>query len=267
MDTAFTERDLKMKICEAIYFSIDKKIKDRIIINTPFTFEDGDVLKVVLRKKDNEWYLTDEGHTFMHLSYEDLDLTKGTRKELLDTILRMHYIINTRGELSSSVENGSLGDALFTFIQGLSKVSDLTFTRRDYIKSLFFEEFIGFLKEIFGDRAKFNYSYPIKDPNGKYKIDCFIPARRPIFIFGIPSVDKCRDTTITLLKFTTWDVRFTSISIYEDMETLPRRAVAKLSDVSDKSYSTLEIAKEDLQRYLIQTATEPSLHSTAPTNF
>lgn len=231
----------------------DNKNNNRIIINTPFRFEDGDVIKVVLKKIDKCWYFTDEGHTFMHLSYEDLDLTKPTRKELLDIILRMHYITNDRGELKAEVENDLFGDTLFTFLQGLNKISDLSFTRRDHVKSLFLEEFESYLKGLLGSKAQFNYNETDKDPKGKYKIDCFIPARRPIFIFGVPTVDKCRDATITLLKFATWGSRFSSIVIYEDEEKIPSRAVAKLSDASDKSYSNLETAREGLHEYLTQT--------------
>ena len=39
---------------------------------TPFVFDDGDHLAVVLRKEDAQWVLSDEGHTYMHLA-RDID--------------------------------------------------------------------------------------------------------------------------------------------------------------------------------------------------
>lgn len=261
MDTSQIERDIKIKICDAITFVLDEWDKNRVIVNTPFIFEDGDVIKVVLKKEGDKWYFTDEGHTFMHLSYDDLDLTQNTRKEIIDKILIMHDILNHKGELSVKVENDLFGDALFNFLQGLNRMSDLSFTKKEHVKSLFLSEFADFLKSLLGDKAIFDYIDEDKDKKGKYKVDCYIPSRRPIFIFGVPSSDKCRDTTITLLKFTTWNVRFTSITIYEDMESLPKRAVAKLTDVSDKSYSNLETAKDDLSRYLKQTIVDECLTS------
>jgi Domain of unknown function DUF1828 len=39
---------------------------------TPFMLEDGDHLAIVLRKESEAWTLSDEGHTYMHPTY-DLD--------------------------------------------------------------------------------------------------------------------------------------------------------------------------------------------------
>ena len=41
---------------------------DRFRVFTPFVFDDGDHLAVVLRKDDAGWALSDEGHTYMHLA-------------------------------------------------------------------------------------------------------------------------------------------------------------------------------------------------------
>jgi hypothetical protein len=42
----------------------------RYVVSTPFTFDDGDGFTVVLKRDSSGWFLTDEAHTFMHLSYE-----------------------------------------------------------------------------------------------------------------------------------------------------------------------------------------------------
>ena len=249
MDLSLAEADIRANICKAITF-IYKNNNASVIINTPFIFDDGDVIKMVLKMEDSEWCLTDEGHTFMHLSYEDLDLTKGRRKVLLDTILLMHYIENIDGELKSKVDISNVGDSVFTFMQGLNKISNLSFTKKDHIKSLFMEDFFEFLKGFLADRAIFNYADPEKDDKKRYKIDCYIPARKPVFILGVNTDDKCRDATIALLKFENWGVRNDSIVVFEDMQTLSSKAVAKLSDVSGKVYSDLGSAKERMPEYL-----------------
>ena len=48
---------------------------NRFLVFTPFTFDDGDHLAIVLKRYDKHWFLSDEGHTYMHLSYE---LTMGS---------------------------------------------------------------------------------------------------------------------------------------------------------------------------------------------
>ena len=77
-----------------------------------------------------------------------------------------------------------------------------------------------------------------------------MPSRKPIFIFGVNTDDKCRDTTIALLKFENWGIKNNSIIVFEDMQTLTSKAVAKLSDVSGKVYSDLGSAKERMPEYL-----------------
>ena len=162
----------------------------------------------------------------------------------------MHYINNINGELRVCLGNEMLGNVLFTFLQGLSKVSDLAFLRKDRVKSLFLQDFADFLRDLLGERAIFDYIESDKDFNGRYKVDCCIPIRRPIFIFGVNSDDKCRDTTITLLKFENWGIKNTSIIIFEEESNLSSRAIPKLLDISGKSYSDLAVAKERMPEYL-----------------
>jgi len=248
MKIPISDADLRKEICEAMSFIHSGA--DKIILDTPFTFPDGDAIKVVLKTGDHGLYLTDEGHTFMHLSYDDIDVTKGKRKDLLNNILAMHYINNVSGELIVNLEGEQLGNAFFTFLQGLDKISDLAFTRKDRVKSLFMQDFADFLQELLGNHAIFDYIESDKDLNGRYKVDCCVPARRPIFIFGVNSDDKCRDTTITLLKFENWGIKNTSIMIFEEETTLSSKAIPKLLDISSKSYSDLGVAKERMPEYL-----------------
>ena len=49
---------------------------------TPFRFDDGDHITIVLKKKEQAgWVLSDEGHTYMHLTYDisEKKLFSGTR--------------------------------------------------------------------------------------------------------------------------------------------------------------------------------------------
>ena len=243
-----TERELRIKICETL--SLISEGDDRIVIASPFTFEDGDSLNVILKRNKNDWYLTDEGHTFMHLSYDNIEFDKGTRKEILENILKSHYIKNDEGELKIQVREDFIGEAFFTFIQGLSKITDLSMLKRERIKSLFLEEFKEFLKSLLGNKIIFDYINREKDAAGMYKVDCYVPAERPVFIFGIPTDNKCRDTTITLLTFERWQSKFTSIVIFEDMSRISRGVRSRLTDVSDRSFSNLEAAKERMPDYL-----------------
>lgn len=64
------ERDFREKVCSKIRLNAEGV--DRYRVFTPFLFEDGDHLAIVLKREKAAWSLSDEGHTYMHLPY-DLD--------------------------------------------------------------------------------------------------------------------------------------------------------------------------------------------------
>lgn len=248
MDIGTLEKEFRKKVCDEI--EMFPEGKDRFIISAPFTFEDGDFLNVVLKKNGNGWYFTDEGHTFMHLSYDDLDFERGKRKEIINSVLKTHDLENDSGELKCFVEDNYFSDGFYTFIQGLIKVTDIAFTKRERIRSLFYEEFQEYLVGLFGDKCNFDYKESSKDSNGKYLVDCYVENEMPLFIFGIYNNDKCRDAMITCLTFERWGSSFTSIGIFENQEDINKKVLARFSDVIEKQYSSLSSSKERLPDYL-----------------
>jgi len=108
---------------------------DRFLVKTPFTFEDGDVMKVVLARDDKGWYLTDEGHTFMHISYDEVGIESKTRRRLLDQVLATYMVENKEGELRTQLRMDQMGDLLISFLQALTRISDLTYLTREHVRT------------------------------------------------------------------------------------------------------------------------------------
>lgn len=243
-------RELKESICKDI--DVFPEGKSRFAVDTPFCFEDGDSFTIILKKIENQWYFTDEGHTLMHLSYEgaDISLEKGNRKQYLYSILTTHYIENDNGELKCSVEDEHFGDALFTFIQGLAKITDLSFISRERITSLFREDLREYLKETFKEKCFFDYKDPVRDPDGKYTVDCYVKYEKPLFIFGLSSDSRCKDAIITCLTFKDWNASFNSIGIFEDSGKINNKVMARSIDAIEKQFSTLQSTKDGLPEYL-----------------
>lgn len=170
MNTAGLENELKRKVSAEI--DVEREGIDRYIVYTPFMFDDGDHFVIVLKKKDDRWRFTDEGHTFIHMSYEEIDLSQGTRKSIIDQVLRSFRLDNDAGELCLEVPDGEYGDALFSFIQALVKISDTAYWTRERVRSTFMEDFRAFLEQkIPNQRRTFDYSDRQHDPEGKYPVD------------------------------------------------------------------------------------------------
>jgi hypothetical protein len=74
------QKDFKQKVCDRI--RLVSEGMNRYQVFTPFQFEDGDHLVIVLKQENSHWLLSDEGHTYMHLTYslDEKDLRRGTRQ-------------------------------------------------------------------------------------------------------------------------------------------------------------------------------------------
>ena len=127
MNLASIKDDFKSRVCEQI--DLEQEGEDRFLVVTPFRFEDGDHYVIVLKREGEKWILTDEASTIMHLSYwmDDKSLEEGqisNRKEIMDGSLSSYSVQNRGGELIIPVTESRFGDALFNFVQALTKVHD-----------------------------------------------------------------------------------------------------------------------------------------------
>ena len=169
------EEDFRKKVCDEIQIIVEGINRARVI--TPFKFDDGDHLVIILKKEENRWILTDEGHTFMHLTYwiDEDDFYKGTRKKIIDDTLSMFDVIDRNGEIILLVKNREFGNALYSFIQSLLKITDITYLSRERVHSTFFEDFRSFISEEVPEKKRvFDYYDRIRDPDENYKVDCKI---------------------------------------------------------------------------------------------
>ncbi len=254
MDIKTIEKEFKEKVCKEI--EISQEGLNRYVISTPFTFEDGDEFVIVLTKVRNDWVLTDDGHTFMHLSYflDVDDLTEGNRKEIIDSTLNMFSVKNENGKLILPVPNSEYGDALFTFIEALVKISDVTYLSREIVKSTFFEDFKHLITEsIPPEKVKFDWHDERRDPQKHYIVDCKIETKkeRPLFVFAINNDKRANVVTVILQHYKLLNVDFSSLGIFENWEEISdKKALARLADVIDKQYSKIEGNEEDITKYL-----------------
>ncbi len=255
--------DFRNRVCEQIDLLAEGSDRYRVV--TPFRFEDGDHFGIVLKREAGSWFLTDEAHTLMHLSYwlDEKELEKtGNRHEIIQGSLSSFSVENRDGEFVIPVAEEKFGDALFNFIQAISKVSDVSFLSRERVRSTFMEDLRAFLQShVPPERLSVDWADPIHDPKGRYTVDYRINNMpRPLFIYALPSNGRVKDATINLLTFENWHMKFQSLGIFEDQGQIDRVSLAKFTDVCDKAFSSLEDNRDRivtlLRRVLEDSASE-----------
>ncbi len=113
-------------------------------IFTPFHFDDGDHFVVILKTDGlGNWIITDEGHTYMHMSYDtDLSsLENGTRNEIIESSLEKYGVKEIEGQLIATIDEiSNAGDILYNFIQCLISITNISYLSRERVLSTFDED-------------------------------------------------------------------------------------------------------------------------------
>lgn len=227
-------------------------------IVTPFAFPDGDRFQVYLKEEAaGEVKLTDFGHTFMHLSYEN-DLSKfreGSRGKLLDQVMATGGLKEDGGQLILNSSLDDLGANILRFGQSLTRIYDLTFLNRSRVASTFYDDLKEMLFDLIPeDKIREDYVVPEFSGGDSYPVDYRIQtAKSQIFMFGIANRDKARLVTIILEHWLREKIDFESLLIFEDQTVIPRPDLARLSNVGGPMVSSLD-ASDDFQRKILKMA-------------
>ena len=208
--TAFRE-----KVCNEIH--VTSEGVDRYRVVTPFEFDDGDGIVVVLKRTGSEWQLTDEAHTFMRLTYDmdETDLFRGTRQKLIANALDMSCVEDRDGELVLAVPDERFGDALFSFVQAILRISDVTYLSRERVRTAFKDDFRSLLEQVIpAERRAFDWRDPLADPQGNYTVDCRVNGiETSLFIYGLANDNQTNAATIAIHQFEKWKVKFRTLGV------------------------------------------------------
>ena len=241
-------------ICSRVSLVADGRKRFRVV--TPFVFNDGDHLVIVLKEEGGRWVLSDEGHTYMHLSLDldERELRTPTRRRLVRNALSFFGLTDRGGELVLAVDDGDHGGALFSFVQAVLKITDVTYLAREHVVSTFIEDFERFISDrVPKERRTFGWHDPQRDPGPrpKYRVDCRINGSpTPLFAYALPSDNKTQVATISLLRFETWGLSFCSLGVFEDSTKIDKSIHARFMDVIGKEFSSLGGNEVRIEKHL-----------------
>lgn len=252
MSTPSFEQCFRDRINEAIALVPTDHQKYRV--STPFQFDDGDNLVIVLKRDNDDWILSDEGHTYFHLTYEldESDLRREPRQSIIANTLTAYEMEDREGELVLRLRGDRHGDALYSFVQALLKIIDVRYLSREQVRTTFRADFQTLLEKIVPTaRRTFQWHDPKFDPKRNYPVDCRINGNgTPFFIFALKNDNQTSVATITLHQFEKWGVDFEGIGIFEDQQSINRRVLARFSDICGRQFPSLVSAQKRLPRIL-----------------
>ncbi len=264
---SFAEQ-FKSAICRGIELAEDSP--DRYTIDVPFMFDDGDHYVIIAERDGEDWALTDEGHTLMHLSYAMPKFNSKRPKEIIDRVLRMHRVENERGELRKLFKPEHAADALFGFAQAITQVMDTAFLAQrarvaqrarataalELVADSALPSFRTDFRSIVASAGRrwhvdSNYVHPRHDPTGLYPVDARVNGveRAQVLIFAFSNDTECQLATITQNRWREWGEQFRSVGIFPHPDVVSRDVLTRFTDVGDER-PPYTYGLEDAYRYL-----------------
>jgi hypothetical protein len=170
--SALVETMTKTAVERQFHDRVSEKVRlvaegiDRFRVLTPFLFEDGDHLAIVLKRERSQWVFSDDAYTYMHLTYDidERDLASGTRQRIISNTLSTFGVDDRDGELVLEVPDQRYGDALYSFVQVLMKIADVSYLSRERARSTFMDDFRALLSAtVAEDRRDFDWHDPQRD--------------------------------------------------------------------------------------------------------
>ncbi len=253
-DQISLQKFLSERLCQDV--RLVERQDGAVMIRTYFEFPDGDRYAInITEQSAGTFRLSDLGHTLMEISYKlDINsLYEGTRRAILERIMEENSIQWEGRDFFLDTSLVELPEALFRFIQALTRIYDITLLSRTHVESTFNDDLSEIIFALV-EEERIQREYHPHVPNAEaYPVDYYIKcsADVPLFLFGVSNQSKARLITIKLSHYHRYELQFNSILIFDNQSKISRMDLTRLSDVGGEMISSLD-AKKDLERKLLQ---------------
>ena len=234
-------------------FRLEQRRPGKHQIIAPIFHEDGDMLDIYLQSSslgDDYVRICDYGLALMRLSYT-FELNTGTKREILNSILKNSDVEENNGNLYIDVELDHLFEGIMQFAGCVQKVCNMRYWSREVIRSVFYDDLSSHVVNTFQAFLPKPKLTPL--PSLDLTVDWTLSLdTRSFYLFGVRGNDKANLVAISLLEFKLARLSYVSIVVHEDMSDLGSREQTILTRNADKQYPNLDDFREsgvqDLRR-------------------
>ena len=247
------ENNFIKSICQKIEFEKDGIDRYRVI--SPFHFNDGDGLLIVLKKDFDRWVLSDEKHTFRHITYgmnSDI-IFEGSKWDVISDAITMFDVTNDNWELKLELSSDDLASAFYDFVQCILKIIDVSYLFRNRRESTFMEDFKVFMSsDELLPIVHLDWFDIRMDAKKIYKVDCKVQVddRSPILIYAINTDLKLNHATISLNRFSTWNFEYRPLGIFEIDKDFNSNALSQFNDVCNIRFEGVYESSDGILNYI-----------------
>jgi hypothetical protein len=210
-------------------------------IVTPHYDLDGDHIEFFLEEEVFDYKFTDLGLTRMRLAANSVDISERskTRAKVFENILSNYEIQENSGMLEKRVaKEGDIGLAYLEFLIAIHKISDLSFTKRSFVRSIFMEEVHACLRSAVPDGCGLekDWTDAEKDKTRAWPVDFRIFSNgRQAFCYAISSELKATEALACSMHYRfELSADFLSVGVFASDLDMENRKIHRCHNWLDK---------------------------------
>lgn len=157
-----------------------RAVPSGLAISAPFTDSSGDRISFYARSGDDGYTFEDDGFFLSHLVASGIDIERGQRRQLLDSVLEgsgAYWDTDTLEIRSRPSPN--VGTSAIMFMSALMRLRDIELLTKDVIRSTFKEDATIATEEVLGESFTIESGKPLAAEFADIPPDIVVTPKRP----------------------------------------------------------------------------------------
>ncbi|OQX25845.1 MAG: hypothetical protein BWK80_13485 [Desulfobacteraceae bacterium IS3] len=215
-----------------------KQLHDWVEITTPFLDRHNDYIQIYIKKKQEQFVLSDDGYTIADLEQSGCSLESEKRKRILQMTLNGFGVLQKESELTVYATHENFSLKKHNLIQAILSVNDLFYLASSSIANLFLEDVTAWL-----DSNDIRYLPQIK-LTGDSLYD-------HIFHFAIPKSKKAPERLLRAMSKPGRDSTESFAFAWLDTKKVRRKDTSAFAILNDQEQKISPAVMDALNKYSI----------------